>query len=45
MEKNKLVILKLEDKGSNELFAACPIDKYPGPAIGEFVLSKHFFCW
>ena len=35
MEKNKLVILKLEDKGSNELFAACPIDKYPGPAIGK----------
>ena len=37
MEKRKQVILKLEDKGSNELFAACPIDTYPGPAIGNFI--------
>ena len=27
------VQLKLEDRGSNELFAACPIDQYPGPAV------------
>ena len=34
MSKEKEVILKLEDKGSNDLFAACPIQAYPGPAIG-----------
>ena len=27
------VKLKLEDRGSNELFAACPVEAYPGPAI------------
>jgi len=43
MEKNKLVILKLEDKGSNELFAACPIDKYPGPAIEAVTDSSRYF--
>lgn len=35
MEKSKTVVLKLEDRGSNDLFAACPIDTYPGPALGN----------
>ena len=33
MEANKRVKLKLEDKNSGELFAACPVDAYPGPAV------------
>jgi len=43
MEKRKQVILKLEDKGSNELFAACPIDTYPGPAIEAVTDSSRYF--
>ena len=35
MEKSKTVVLKLEDRGSNDLFAACPIDTYPGHALGN----------
>ena len=36
MEQHREVRLKLEDRGSNELFAACPIQAYPGPAIGMY---------
>eukprot|EP00088_Acartia_fossae_P002126 TRINITY_DN10836_c0_g1_i5.p1 TRINITY_DN10836_c0_g1~~TRINITY_DN10836_c0_g1_i5.p1 ORF type:complete len:300 (-),score=77.18 TRINITY_DN10836_c0_g1_i5:296-1195(-) len=43
MEKSNVVTLKLEDKGSNELFAACPIDKYPGPAIEAVTDSSRYF--
>lgn len=43
MEKNKNVRLKLEDRGSNELFAACPIDQYPGPAIEAVTDSSRYF--
>jgi len=43
MEKNKKVRLKLEDRGSNELFAACPIDQYPGPAIEAVTDSSRYF--
>lgn len=43
MEKNKNVRLKLEDRGSNELFAACPIEQYPGPAIEAVTDSSRYF--
>ena len=43
MEKNKKVSLKLEDKGNGELFAACPIDTYPGPAIEAVTDSSRYF--
>jgi len=43
MEKKNVVTLKLEDRGSNELFAACPIDKYPGPAIETVTDSSRYF--
>ena len=37
------VSLKLEDKGNGELFAACPIDTYPGPAIEAVTDSSRYF--
>ena len=40
MHSNKVVKLKLEDKGSGELFAACPIDQYPGPAVEVTTLER-----
>jgi len=43
MEKSKKVRLKLEDKGSGELFAACPVDAYPGPAIEAVTDSSRYF--
>merc|ERR1719244_870034 len=43
MEKNQKVQLKLEDRGSNELFAACPIDQYPGPAVEAVTDSSRYF--
>lgn len=36
-------ILKLEDKTSGELFAKCPIDKYPGLAIEAVTDSSRYF--
>ena len=35
--------LKLEDKGSGELFAACPVDAYPGTAIEAVTDSSRYF--
>ena len=35
--------LKLEDKGSGELFAACPVDAYPGPAVEAVTDSSRYF--
>merc|ERR1712130_356879 len=32
-----------EDRGSNELFAACPIDQYPGPAVEAVTDSSRYF--
>ena len=29
----KKVQLKLEDRGSGELFASCPVEKYPGTSV------------
>jgi len=43
MHSNKTVKLKLEDKGSGELFAACPIDQYPGPAVEAVTDSSRYF--
>lgn len=43
MEKSQKVQLKLEDRGSNELFAACPIDQYPGPAVEAVTDSSRYF--
>lgn len=43
MQKAKSVKLKLEDKGSGELFAACPIDTYPGTAVEAVTDSSRYF--
>jgi len=43
MEKSKKVRLKLEDRGSGELFAACPVEAYPGPAIEAVTDSSRYF--
>jgi len=43
MEKNKKVRLKLEDKGNGELFAACPVEAYPGPAVEAVTDSSRYF--
>ena len=43
MEANKRVKLKLEDKNSGELFAACPVDAYPGPAVEAVTDSSRYF--
>ncbi len=40
MEKNKKVKLKLEDKNSGDLFAACPIG-LPYTFFSEFLLSRN----
>ncbi|KAG7162512.1 Adaptin ear-binding coat-associated protein 1-like [Homarus americanus] len=40
--KNECLI-KLEDKSSGELFAKCPIDKYPGVAIESVTDSSRYF--
>lgn len=43
MEKSRQVKLKLEDRGSNELFAAAPVEAYPGPAIEPVTDSSRYF--
>ncbi|KAK9501614.1 hypothetical protein O3M35_012309 [Rhynocoris fuscipes] len=43
VSKDKEVYLKLEDKTSGELFAKCPIDKYPGVAIQPVSDSSRYF--
>jgi adaptin ear-binding coat-associated protein 1/2 len=35
--------IKLEDKTSGELFAACPVDKYPSPAVENVSDSARYF--
>lgn len=35
--------MKLEDKTSGELFAKCPIDKYPGLALEAVTDSSRYF--
>lgn len=35
--------MKLEDKTSGQLFAKCPIDKYPGVALESVTDSSRYF--
>lgn len=41
--KGDELIMKLEDKTSGELFAKCPIDKYPGVALESVTDSSRYF--
>lgn len=43
VNKKNECILKLEDKTTGELFAKCPIDKYPGVAIEAVTDSSRYF--
>lgn len=43
LTQGKECVLKLEDKNSGELFAKCPIDKYPGVAIESVSDSSRYF--
>ncbi|XP_076065538.1 NECAP-like protein CG9132 isoform X2 [Oratosquilla oratoria] len=43
VSKTNDCIMKLEDKTSGELFALCPIDKYPGVAIEAVTDSSRYF--
>ena len=43
MESKRKVRLKLEDKNNGELFAACPVDSYPGPAVEAVTDSSRYF--
>uniref|UniRef100_T1I3S8 DUF1681 domain-containing protein n=1 Tax=Rhodnius prolixus TaxID=13249 RepID=T1I3S8_RHOPR len=43
VSKDKEVYLKLEDKTTGELFAKCPVDKYPGIAIQPVSDSSRYF--
>lgn len=43
VNKKEECIIKLEDKVSGELFAKCPIDKYPGVAIEAVTDSSRYF--
>ncbi|XP_003739729.1 NECAP-like protein CG9132 [Galendromus occidentalis] len=36
-------VLKLEDKNTGELFAKCPVDKYPGVAVEAVTDSSRYF--
>ncbi|PAV61620.1 hypothetical protein WR25_00650 [Diploscapter pachys] len=40
---NKLLVIKLEDKESGNLYAKCPIEQYPGPAIETVTDSSRYF--
>uniref|UniRef100_T1JKH1 NECAP PHear domain-containing protein n=1 Tax=Strigamia maritima TaxID=126957 RepID=T1JKH1_STRMM len=41
--KGNEVVMKLEDKTTGELFALCPVDKYPGIAIEAVADSSRYF--
>ncbi|KPJ01795.1 PREDICTED: NECAP-like protein CG9132 [Papilio xuthus] len=41
--KGDELIMKLEDKTTGELFAKCPIDKYPGLALESVTDSSRYF--
>ncbi|CAK1552141.1 unnamed protein product [Leptosia nina] len=43
VSKGDELIMKLEDKVSGELFAKCPIDKYPGVALESVTDSSRYF--
>ncbi|CAF1043876.1 unnamed protein product [Brachionus calyciflorus] len=41
--KGEKLVIKLEDKNSGELFAACPVDTYPTPAVENVSDSARYF--
>ena len=41
--KGAALTIKLEDKISGELFAACPVDSYPGTAVESVSDSARYF--
>jgi len=41
--KGQECIIKLEDKSSGELFAQCPVDKYPGVSVEAVSDSSRYF--
>ncbi|CAH1775250.1 unnamed protein product [Owenia fusiformis] len=41
--KGKALAIKLEDKVSGELFAKCPVETYPGPAVEAVTDSSRYF--
>lgn len=43
MAKGSQCILKLEDKNTGQLFAQCPVDKYPGLGIESVSDSSRYF--
>ena len=43
MVKGALLTLRLEDKGSNELFAACPVEQFPGMSVEPVTDSSRYF--
>lgn len=43
LDKGGKCELKLEDKSSGQLFAACPIDSYPGVAVEAVTDSSRYF--
>ena len=43
IEKNNKCEIRLEDKNSGELFAACPIENYPGTSVEAVTDSSRYF--
>ncbi|XP_061712150.1 NECAP-like protein CG9132 isoform X2 [Cydia pomonella] len=43
VSKGEELVMKLEDKTSGQLFAKCPIDKYPGVALESVTDSSRYF--
>ncbi|GBP28281.1 NECAP-like protein CG9132 [Eumeta japonica] len=43
VSKGNELIMKLEDKTTGELFAKCPIEKYPGVALESVTDSSRYF--
>ncbi|XP_063620245.1 NECAP-like protein CG9132 isoform X1 [Cydia splendana] len=43
VSKGEELVMKLEDKASGQLFAKCPIDKYPGVALESVTDSSRYF--
>ena len=43
IEKNSKCEIRLEDKNSGELFAACPVENYPGTSVEAVTDSSRYF--
>lgn len=43
VSKGPSVTIKLEDRMSGELFAACPVESYPGVAVEAVMDSSRYF--